>query len=103
MSYSQLLSFIDDIDTKIKQKENELLMLKFMNSNSIIHNMEMRNLESEIEELRMQRTYHTNYIADQLMRICSECSGNCLRRKNVFYYIIIDAVTPIIIRFQKIQ
>ena len=76
---------VDDIDTKIKQKENELLMLKFMNSNSIIHNMEMRNLESEIEELKMQRTYHTNYIADQLMRNCSACSGNCCRRKNVFY------------------
>ena len=76
---------VDDIDNKIKQKENELLMLKFMNSNSIIHNMEMRNLEGEIEELEMQRTYHTSYIADQLMRNCSECSGNCCRRKTVFY------------------
>ena len=73
---------MDGIDAKIKQKENELLMLKFMNVNNIIHNMEMRNLESEIEELKMQRTYHSNYLADQLMK---GCIGGCCRKKNVFY------------------
>ena len=82
MSYSQLLSFLDDIDAKIKQKENELLMLKFMNISNINHNIAMRNIESEIDEPKMQRTYHSKWIADQMMK---GCIGGCCRRNNAFY------------------
>ena len=86
MNYYNNILYIDDIDAKIKQKENELLMLRFMNVDNIIHNTSMRNLEAEINELNVQRTYLSNMMADQLMQGCIGCSGgNCCRRKNVFY------------------
>ena len=37
MDYYGSVVYIDEIDAKIKQKENELLMLKFMNVDNIIH------------------------------------------------------------------
>ena len=82
MDYYGSVVYIDEIDAKIKQKENELLMLKFMNVNNINHNITMRNIESEIDELKMQRTYHSNWIADQMMK---GCIGGCCRRNNAFY------------------
>ena len=82
MNYYGSVLNLDDIDAKIKQKENELLMLKFMNVENIIHNVAMRNLEREIDELKMQRTYHSNWIADQMMK---GCIGGCCRRNNAFY------------------
>ena len=78
MDYFGSVVYIDEIDAKIKQKENELLMLKFMNVKNIIHNVAMRNLEREIDELKMQSTYHSNYLSDQLM---SGCIGGCCKNK----------------------
>ena len=78
MDYYGSVVYIDEIDAKIKQKENELLMMKFMNANNIVHNMAMRNIESEIDELKMQRTYRSNLLADQLMK---GCIGGCCKNK----------------------
>ena len=78
MDYYGSVLFLDAIDAKIKQTENELLMLKFMNVDNIIQNVAMRNIESEIDELKMQRTYHSNYLSDQLMR---GCIGGCCKNK----------------------
>ena len=77
MDYYSDILYIEDIDAKIKQKENGLFMLKFMNVDNIIHNVAMRNIESEIDGLKMQRTYHSNYLSDQLM---SGCIGGCCKK-----------------------
>ena len=81
MDYYSNVQFIDDLDAKIKQKENELLLLNFMNTNDIVSNTLKRQLESEIVELRTQRVYHANVLSDQLMKNCTGCSrcqnGQC--------------------------
>ena len=80
-SYGSVI-FIDDLDAKIKQKENELLMFGFMNTDNIIHNTMKRQLESEIDELKIQRAYHFNYLEDQMMRNCiGGCCGRCQNKQ----------------------
>ena len=64
MDYYSNILYIEGTDAKIKQKENELLMLKFMNVDNIIHNVAMRNIESEIDELKTQRTYHSDFLSE---------------------------------------
>ena len=82
MDYYSSVIYIDDLDAKIKQKENELLMLCFMNTNDIIHNTMKGQLESELNELKMQREYHSNVLAVQLMQNCNGCSGGrCCKNK----------------------
>ena len=42
-------------------------LLKLMESDNIYHKVLINTLQSEIDELNMQMTYHKKYIADILM------------------------------------
>ena len=77
MDYYSSVQFIDDIDSKIRQKEGELIMMKLTNTDNIIHNTLARDLQSQIDELRIQRTYYSDFLAHQLMQ---NCIGGCCRR-----------------------
>ena len=63
MDYYSSVQFIDDIDSKIRQKEGELIMMKFTNTDNIIHNTLARDLQSQIDELRIQRTYYSDFFS----------------------------------------
>ena len=77
MDYYSSVQFIDDIDSKIRQKEGELIMMKLTNTDNIIHNTLARDLQSQIDELRIQRTYYSDFLAHQLTQ---NCIGGCCRR-----------------------
>ena len=62
-----------------------LELLKLIESNNIYHKVLINTLQSEIDELNMQITYHKNYIADILMYGC--CSECCKNKKFSWYYI----------------
>ena len=81
MDYYNGSSFISDLETKLKEKIEKMELLKLIESNNIYHKVLINTLQSEIDELTMQITYHKNYIADILMYgCCSECCKN----KNCF-------------------
>ena len=54
-------------------------LLNLIESNNIHHKVLINTLQSEIDELNMQITYHKNYIADILMY---GCCGECCKNKN---------------------
>ena len=77
MDYYNGSSFISDLETKLKEKIEKMELLKLIESNNIYHKVLINTLQSEIDELNMQITYHKNYIADILMYgCCSECCEN---------------------------
>ena len=84
MDYYNGSSFISDLETKFRNKKKKIEkmeVLKLIESNNIYHKVLINTLQSEIDELNMQITYHKNYIADILMYgCCSECCKN----KNCF-------------------
>ena len=77
MDYYNGSSFISDLETKLKEKMEKMELLKLIQSDNIYHKVLINTLQSEIDELTMQITYHKNYIADILMYgCCSECCKN---------------------------
>ena len=52
-------------------------VLKIIDSDDIYHKALINTLQSEIDELRIQLTYHKNYIADFLMYGCFTDCRNC--------------------------
>ena len=77
MDYYNGSSFISDLETKLKEKIEKMQLLKLIESNNIQHKVLINTLQSEIDELQMQITYHKNYIADILMYgCCNECCKN---------------------------
>ena len=77
MDYYNGSSFISDLETKLKEKIEKMEVLKLIESNNIYHKVLINTLQSEIDELNMQITYHKNYIADILMYgYCGECCKN---------------------------
>ena len=81
MDYYNGSSFISDLETKLKEKIEKMELLKLIESNNIYYKVLINTLQSEIDELNMQITYHKNYIADILMYSC--CS-ECCKNKNCF-------------------
>ena len=79
MDYYNGSSFISDLETKLKEKIEKMELLKLIESNNIYHKVLINTLQSEIDELNMQITYHKNYIADILMY---GCCGQCCKNKN---------------------
>ena len=74
MDYYNGSSFISDLETKLKEKREKMEVLKIIESDNIYHKV---LINSEIDELNMQITYHKNYIADIMMYgCCSECCKN---------------------------
>ena len=78
MDYNNESSFISDLETKLKEKIEKMELLKLIESNNIYHKVLINTLQSEIDELNMQITYHKNYIADILMY---GCCNNCCKLK----------------------
>ena len=77
MDYYNGSSFISDLETKLKEKIEKMELLKLIQSDNIYHKVLINTLQSEIDELNMQITYHKNYIADILMYgCCGECCKN---------------------------
>ena len=69
--------FISDLEAKLKEKREKMELLNLIESDDIFHKVLIFTLQSEINELNMQITYHKNYIADILMYgCCSECCKN---------------------------
>ena len=79
MDYYNGSSFISDSETKLKEKIEKMELLKLIQSDNIYHKLLINTLQSEINELQMQITYHKNYIADILMY---GCCGECYKNKN---------------------
>ena len=80
MDYYNGSSFISDLEAKLKEKIEKMEVLKLIESNNIYHKVLINTLQSEIDELNMQITYHKNYIADILM--CG-CFNNCCKNKKI--------------------
>ena len=78
MDYYNGSSFISDLETKLKEKIEKMELLKLIESNNIYHKVLINTLQSEIDELNMQITYHKNYIADIMMY---GCCGQCCKNK----------------------
>ena len=78
MDYYNGSSFISDLETKLKEKIEKMELLKLIQSDNIYHKVLINTLQSEIDELNMQITYHKNYIADILMY---GCCNNCCKNK----------------------
>ena len=78
MDYYNGSSFISDLETKLKEKIQKMELLKLIESNNIYHKVLINTLQSEIDELNMQITYHKNYIADISMY---GCCNNCCKNK----------------------
>ena len=77
MDYYNGSVFISDLETKLKEKIEKMELLKLIESNNIYHKVLINTLQSEIDELNMQITYHKNYIADILLYgCCGECCKN---------------------------
>ena len=77
MNYYNGSLFISDLEAKLKEKIEKMEVLKLIESNNIYHKVLINTLQSEIDELNMQITYHKNYIADILMYgCCGECCKN---------------------------
>ena len=77
MEYYNGSAFISDLETKLKEKIEKMELLKLIESNNIYHKVLINTLQSEIDELNMQITYHKNYIADILRYgCCTECCKN---------------------------
>ena len=79
MDYYNGSSFISDLETKLKEKIEKMELLKLIQSDNIYHKVLINTLQSEIDELNKQITYHKNYIADILMY---GCCGQCCKIKN---------------------
>ena len=79
MDYYNGSLFISDLEAKLKEKIEKMEVLKLIESNNIYHKVLINTLQSEIDELNMQITYHKNYIADILMY---GCCGQCCKNKN---------------------
>ena len=80
MDYYNGSSFISDLEAKLKEKIEKMEVLKLIESNNIYHKVLINILQSEIDELNMQITYHKNYIADILMY---GCCGECCKNKKI--------------------
>ena len=81
MDYYNGSSFISDLETKLKEKIEKMELLKLIQSDNIYHKVLINTLQSEIDELNMQITYHKNYIADILMYSC--CSESCKNKNSL--------------------
>ena len=77
MDYYNGSSFISDLETKLKEKMEKMELLKLIESNNIYHKVLINTLQSEIDELNMQITYHKNCITGMMMYgCCGECCKN---------------------------
>ena len=77
MDYYNGSLFISDLEAKLKEKIEKMELLKLIESNNLYHKVLINTLQSEIDELNMQITYHKNYIADLLMYgCCGQCCKN---------------------------
>ena len=79
MDYYNGSLFISVLEAKLKEKIEKMEVLKIIQSDNIYHKVLINTLQSEIDELNMQITYHKNYIADILMY---GCCGECCKNKN---------------------
>ena len=68
LDYYDIMQLIQDIDILISAKEKELEALKAVITNDIMHNVKIQQLHAEINELRIQRTYYSNMVEDQLAK-----------------------------------
>ena len=83
LDYYDITQLIQNLDILISAKEKELEFLKSILNSDIATKVKIQQLQSEINEIRIQKEYYNNSIQDQLM---SNCSGscNCCRNKNYF-------------------
>ena len=58
MDYYNGSSFISDLEAKLKEKIDKMEVLKLIQSDNIYHKVLINTLQSEIDELNMQITYH---------------------------------------------
>ena len=61
MDYYNGSLFISDLEAKLKEKIEKMEVLKLIESNNICHNVLINTLQVEINEVRMQITYHKKY------------------------------------------
>ena len=81
MDYYNGSSCFSDLETKLKETIEKMELVKLIESNNIYHKVLINTLQSEIDELNLQITYHKNYTADILMY---GCCGECCKNKNSF-------------------
>ena len=74
LDYYDMMQLIQDKDILVSAKEKELEALKTVITNDIMHNVKIQQLHAEINELRIQRTYYSNMVEDQLTQ---NCVGGC--------------------------
>ena len=77
--YYFMTQLMTDIDTEILNKKRELELLQTFTD--IGSKIEINQLEYEINELNIQRTYYDNKIIDQLMSNCTsqQCANGCCK------------------------
>jgi len=88
IGYYEMAQLMTDVDTAIISKEKELEMLKLTNiNNDIMINVKIKQLEYEINELNIQRTYYNNKITDELMKNSTNqpCANGCCKYCNNWF------------------
>jgi len=75
-NYYDTTQLIKDLDIVISANEKELEVLRTITDGDIMTKVKIQQLQSEINEMRVQRTYYSNKMADQLINNC--VNGNCI-------------------------
>ena len=83
MDYYDTNQLIKTLDHFIEDKEKELEALQLVITNDVMHNVKIQQLQSEINELKIQQIYHYNTMTDQLLNNCvsGNCTNGCCRYK----------------------
>ena len=69
------LNLIEVMDQNIIKKEIEKDNVKSLGLDTVTANVKVAQIQAEIDELRMQRTYYSNFCRDEMMKRC--VSGHC--------------------------
>ena len=78
-NYYDTTQLIKDLDIVISANEKELEVLRTITDGDIMTKVKIQQLQSEINEMRVQRTYYSNKMADQYANNCvnGKCSNGC--------------------------
>ena len=76
-NYYDTTQLIKDLDVSISVKEKERELLENVINSDIMTKIKIQQLTYEINEMRVQRTYYSNKMTDELMNNSIQTCGKC--------------------------
>ena len=73
----QCEDLIQSCDNKIIEKEQEKEYYSASNMDEILKRVKISQIQSEIDELRSQRIYYSDFFREEMIKTSLNCNCNC--------------------------